>query len=390
MFRNTFTSLDNLVLSDTSINFYMDIEQSGVDLGIRKTGYLWVMSERQLSVNEKHIEKMENKGIELKRYDRRDLEHALPLMRTKFESSDEESKLLKLEDVAGAILGVKCGRLVPDKLSRFYADEFVKMGGKIAFNTNVRSLLVEPNEPLQIEGEPFVWQESKIAGATVEGQIEGELRGKTTVIAAGVWNNEILDPIGIDGHVKGKKRQLFTVPARGKTELTNLIYNKNFSELGVLPFVILPKAGCYLKALEENKEFWVTCEDELNQPFVNVPDRELENYKAELGYYERNVYPILKGYFPQFENAKPSQMWAGLYSYNTLDSIPFVFVENGMIVAGGGSGSGIMKGDAMGRIVDSSYRMGDRGEAILYGEVNYSVSKIGFKSRQVEREEWVI
>ena len=61
MFRNTFTSLDNQVLSDTSINFYLDIASKGVDLGIRKTGYLWVMNERQLSLNDRHVQKMVDK-----------------------------------------------------------------------------------------------------------------------------------------------------------------------------------------------------------------------------------------------------------------------------------------------------------------------------------------
>ena len=47
-----------------------------------------------------------------------------------------------------------------------------------------------------------------------------------------------------------------------------------------------------------------------------------------------------------------------------------------------------MKGDSLGRIADALYR--DEGEARLYGDVTYQVSKIGFDSRDVEREEWVI
>ncbi len=390
MFRNTFTSWDNQVLSDTSINFYLEVAKNGIDLGIRKTGYLWVMDERQLSLNERHVQKMIGNGIEIKKYDRADLESALPSLRTRFQDSDQEAKLLKLENVAGAVFGIKCGRLDPDKLSKYYEQQFLTLGGKILFNTNAKSLLLEPNEPLGIEGEPFVWQESRIVGVRLEGAAQSEIRADTVVIATGVWNNEILEPIGIDGHVKAKKRQLFTISARGNKHLSDLIYNSNFNDLKVLPYVILPKSGCYLKALEENNEFWVACEDDLNRPFINTPDPNLENCKAEPSYYEHNVYPILKGYFEEFENSKPSQMWAGLYSYNTLDSIPFVFTESGLIVAGGGSGSGIMKADAMGRIVDAIYRDGEKGEAALYGNVHYPVEKIGFRSRAVQREEWVI
>ena len=389
MFRNTFTSADNLTLSDSSIDFYLDTQRSGKDLGLKKTGYLWVMSERQLSSNEKHIRKMQEKGIETKLFDKPELEKAIPSMRTEFRD-DEESELIGLEDIAGALFGIKCGRLDPQKLSRFYADEFAKLGGKISFNTNVKRLLVMPDHPLGIDGEPFVWQESKVGGAVVDGELQGAVEAETTVIAAGVWNNQILEPLGIDGRVKGKKRQLFVIQASGNAALSNFIYNKSFNLEGVLPFLILPKSGCYLKALEESREFWIGCEDDFNRPYINIPEDDLENYRAEPSYYEKDVHPILKGYLPQFGDERPSRMWAGLYSYNTLDSIPFVFPENGLIVAGGGSGSGIMKADSMGRIVDAAYREGEGGQATLYGGAPYDVRKIGFRSRQVEREEWVI
>jgi FAD-dependent oxidoreductase domain-containing protein 1 len=386
MFRNTFTSWDSQILADTSINFYMDSQQSGVDLGLKMTGYLWVMSERQLSKNEGHVKKMEKDGIEIRRYDKTDLEKALPQLRTTF--SDEESKLLALEEAQGAVFGVKCGRLDPDKLSRFYANKFRELGGKISLNTNVKSLIVAPAKPLGIEGEPFVWQESSVKGARLEGDLQGDYVAEKMVIAAGSWNNEILEPIGIDGHIKSKKRQLFKVPTGGDQKLRELMANKNFNELGQLPFIILPKSACYLKAVGENDEFWVGCEDDLGRAFVNIPDRRMENLSAEREYYERSVYPILKGYFPAFENSTLGQMWAGWYSYNTLDAIPFVFEEGGVIIAGGGSGSGIMKADSVGRIVDAAYR--DAEEAALYGDRKYTVARIGFKSRAVEREEWVI
>jgi len=59
-----------------------------------------------------------------------------------------------------------------------------------------------------------------------------------------------------------------------------------------------------------------------------------------------------------------------------------------MIVIGGDSGSGIMKADSLGRIVDALYR----GEeyAVLFGGFHYPVSRISIKRRKVESEEWVI
>lgn len=390
MFRNTFTSKDNRILCDSSIDFYLDAQAGGRDLGLEKIGYLWVMDDAQLEKNEKHVRTMLDSGIDLKTLDRADLKRLLPSMTTEFGRDDDEARLLRLRDVAGAVFGVKCGRLDPAKLARFYSDEFLSSGGRIVFNVEVKRLIAEAAEPLGIEGEPFVWQEGRVAGMEARGGLEGEVRAGKVVIATGVWNNELLEPVGIDGHVKAKKRQLFTIPAGSDPALRNLMYNKKFNSVGVIPYIILPKSGCYVKAVQENNEFWIGCEDDFNRPYIDLPERTLDDLRAEPHYYQQSVYPILRKYFPQFENVKPAQMWAGYYSMNTVDSMPFVFEEDGMIVAGGGSGSGIMKADSMGRIVDAVYRAGEEAEVELYGGRVYPAWKIGFKHRGVEREEWVI
>lgn len=391
MFRNTFTSTDNQTLSDTTISFYLHLQvNQNQDLGLEQIGYLWLMTERQLAANERHVEGMVRNKIEIREYDKRELEQLVPGIRTEFGESDEEAKILKLDRVAGSIFGVKCGRLDPDRLIGFYRDRFIGMGGTVAFNTDAVKLMIEAHESLDIEGEPFVWQEARVNGVEVRGALEGEIRADTVVMAAGAWNNELLEPRGMDGHVKAKKRQLFSIPARDDPSLVNLLYTKGFNELGLLPMVILPKAGVHFKPVRIADEFWVACEDEVNRPFINVPDHDLDAYTAEVSFYDRNVHPVLKGYFPHFRNARPKRMWAGLYSYNTLDYLPFVVPGDGLILVGGDSGSGIMKGDALGRIVDSSYREGKESEAVLYGEVPYRVSKLGFEKRDVEREEWVI
>ncbi len=390
MFRNTFTSADNQILANTSIDFYLHVRNElKVDIGLQLIGYLWLLSESQVARTEGYIQGMKRNGIEVKEYSVEELRRLVGGVVTSLDGDDdEEANIMGLEDISGAVFGPKCGRLDPEKLVRFYANEFTRLGGKIALKTNVEGLLLGPSRRLGIEGEPFVWQEAEVKGVRVAGGITGDLEAKSTVVACGAWNNELLEPIGIDGHVKAKKRQLFSVSAENDGPLLSLLHTKGFNNLGLIPLVILPKSGVHFKPVSEERKFWIACEDEVNRPYINIPDRDLDSYRAEPGYYERGVHPILAAYFPQFRNARPESMWAGLYAYNTVDYLPYAFREGNLIVVGGDSGSGIMKGDALGRIVDALYRGG--ADASLYGGVKYSVSKVGFERRDVKREEWVI
>jgi len=388
MFRNTFSSADNQILSNSTIDFYLHLqEELKVGLGLQQIGYLWLMSDKQLSASETFLKGMERNGIGIRRFSKEELKRRIPGMMMDF-GFDEEARLMVLPSVDGGVFGPKCGRLDPDKLVRYYAQEFLRMGGRVALNTNAEKLLVGPSCKLGVDGEPFVWQDSKVEGIQASGAINETIGSDTVVLACGAWGNELLEPAGIDGHVSSKKRQLFSVSAKGARGLEELLHTKGFNPLALPLLVILPKAGVHFKPVSEEGDFWIACEDEVNRPFIHLPDRDLTRYTAEQEYYERSVNPILSAYFPGFRNVRVKAMWAGLYSYNTLDNLPFVFRQDNLIVVGGDSGSGIMKGDSLGRIVDAVYR--DEEEASLYGDVRYRTSKIGFDRRSVEREEWII
>ena len=384
MFRNTFSSSDNQVISNSAVDFYIHIqEEMRVDIGLQRLGYLWLMSDDQMRRSEPYLARMERNGIEVTRQTRDELQRLLPSMVAAPRS--DEAELMALPAVDGAVFGTKCGRLDPDRLVGYYVREFAAAGGRSAFGVDVAALRVGPKSRLGIEGEPFVWQDHRVEGVTLR---NGEtVDADTVVLAGGAWENELLEPIGLESHTKAKKRQLVSVRAPGGG-LRGLLLTKGFNRLGLLPMVILPKSGVHFRPMSEENCFWVACEDEVNQPFIDLPGHDLERYQADRVHYERSMYPILTSYFPDFRGAEVKSMWAGLYSYNTIDSLPFAFRDSNLIVVGGDSGSGIMKGDSLGRIVDALYR--DETEAVLYGDVGYRVSKIGFDSRDVEREEWVI
>ena len=58
------------------------------------------------------------------------------------------------------------------------------------------------------------------------------------------------------------------------------------------------------------------------------------------------------------------------------------------MVVGGASGSGILKGDAIGRIATSLCNSEEY--VLLYGDKKFKVSDLGLKNRNVEPEKLVI
>lgn len=386
MYRNTFSSSDNQILSDCSIDFYNEVQAQGADIGLQQIGYLWLMTNEGISKSQRFVKLMEENGIRLRSYSRKQLEEMIPGLRTSFEG-DAEAEVIGAGKVEGGLFGPKCGRLDPDKLVRYYATRFRELGGETAFSTNIESLNFEPSERLGIDGEPLVWQDAEITGVQASGAIKGTIRAEVVALACGAWGNELLEPVGLDGHVKAKKRQLFGVPAKGDA-LSRLLHTRGFNDLDLLPMVILPKAGVHFKPVSEENEFWVACEDDLNRPYIDIPDHDLDKYRAEEGYFANGIQPVLRSYFPDFAGSKPRSMWTGLYSYNTIDFLPFAFREGNLIVVGGDSGSGIMKGDSLGRIVDALYR--DETEALLHGNRPYQASKLSLRQRDVQREEWIL
>jgi len=70
------------------------------------------------------------------------------------------------------------------------------------------------------------------------------------------------------------------------------------------------------------------------------------------------------------------------------DRIPFVYLECGVLVVNGASGSGIMKADAMGRIADALYR--GEAEAELFGGKKIPSNTLSIKDRDVEIESVII
>jgi len=378
MFRCFFYSNTNLTLVDTTVESFKYIQnQLNVDLKLRWAGYLWLFSKEHYKIVEPVLKSMAEKGLEYKIYEKEELTKRLNL-RTEV-TTDEEAQLMGLADVEKGIFVPKAGSIDIDLLVQFYEAEFKKMGGETRYNTKAEKILVEPEEPLGMPDEPFFWQKSRAAGVITN---KGTVKAKKTIIATGAWANTLLHQVGVYAPMEPIKRQLFSVKA-STPALNQLLKVEGFNVENCMPFTILPEPAVYIKpALEENA-FWLSYGDHFPRAFKLEDDPQPEE-----NFYRYGIYQVVTKYFPQFLGAQPYSSWAGQYAFNTIDGQPVVFEKNDLLLVGSCSGSGNMKGDALGRIAAALYA----GEeyANLFGGKKFRVSDLSMAKRNVEPEKLII
>ncbi|MFQ6068333.1 MAG: NAD(P)/FAD-dependent oxidoreductase [Candidatus Bathyarchaeia archaeon] len=378
MFRCFFYSNTNLTLVDTTVEFFKHVQnQLGVNLKLKWAGYLWLFSKEDYRIMESVLKSMVENGLEYEVYEEEELRDRLNL-RTKV-TTDEEAKMMGLADVEKGVFVPKAGSIDIDLLVQFYETEFKRMGGEIRYATKAEKILVEPEEPLGMPDEPFFWQKSRVAGVYTN---RGVIKAKKTIIAAGVWANTLLYPVGVYVPMEPIKRQLFSVKA-STTALKQLLNVHGFNVENCMPFTILPKPTVYIKPALEEKAFWLSYGDHFPRAFQLEDDPQPEE-----NFYRYGIYQVITKYFPQFLGAQPYSSWAGQYALNTIDGQPVIFEENDLLVVGSCSGSGNMKSDAIGRIAAALY-VGEK-YANLYGGKKFRVSDLGMKQRNVEPEKLVI
>lgn len=371
-FRDMFASNLNFSLSHSSIGFYRHVqEELKNDLGMEFVGYLFLMNrdDPRLKLLEEVSRKTEVERLDL------DVLTGYDFLKTKLDS--DTKNLMNLSDIDVGILGKNCGTIEPELLADFYYNSALRLGVQFMFNTTVKEFRLQPVNPIDYPGEPFLWQKKHVRYIeTNAGNIEADV----FISATDVWTTELLDPTGIDSHTRPKKRQVFQISG---PNVEKVLHGWDRNESGVLPFTILPSFGIYLRPAPKYKSLWVGAADDYNRDYSLKDDPE-----AERGFYDNSVAQIVQAYFPTLSYPRVTGMWAGYYAYNTLDGTPYIFRDLNMIIATGTSGSGILKGDAIGRIVEALYSGKEYTE--LYGGIKFRTSSLGIKNREVDRETFII
>lgn len=371
-FRDMFSSDLNFALSNSTISFYRHVQKElKYDLGMNFVGYLFLVNENdpKLKLLEQISKKTKVHTLDLDALSKYDF------LKTKLD--DDSRNLMNLKDIDLGIIGENCGTIEPELVADFYYNSALRIGVQFRFNTKVNEYKLQPVNPMDYPGEPFLWQKKKLEYLETP---NGRIKADVFISATDVWTTELLDPTGIDSHIRPKKRQVFQIS--GPT-VENILYGWDRNEEGVFPFTILPSYGVYLRPAPKYKSMWVGTADDYNREFSFTEEPE-----AEKSYYENNIVQVMQAYFPTLAYPKLTGMWAGHYAYNTIDGNPYIFKDLNIIVATGTSGSGILKGDSIGRIVEALYSGKEYAE--LYGGRKFKTSALSINERDVERENFII
>ncbi len=372
VFLSLFTSEINYLLADSTIDWFYHVQDGlGYDLKLARYGYLLLLDGARYERLSGPIERMRSMGIGVKTFDKEELKRTIPDLVTGF--SEEEKDLMRLEPVEFGVLGVKCGSVDADALARSFESEFLRLGGKVSYNTSATRLVVRPDRELGVDGEPFVWQDIRVAGAETS---IGEIQAETTVVAAGVWSERLLDPIGFDSMMRPKKRVIFVF---NDPRLRRLRDVEGFSEFDALPFTKIPEISVYMKSEPTEGSIWLGCADDFGRRYGLEDDPQ-----PDRGLYSNNIYHALVRYLPCFEDVRPVNMWAGQRAINRYDATPVVAPAPGMIYVGSATGYGVTKCDALGRTVAALYA--DEDEVELFGGRRIRVMDLGIEKRNVEKE----
>lgn len=371
-FRDLFSSDLNFNLASSSISFYRKVQESAeYDMGMQFVGYMFLLNDDDSRLDVLDEVKRKTRVMVLGEDDLKGISSL------SVDMSGEEANLLGIKPAVSAYVGLNCGIFEPDLVSGYYYTELKQMGVNFLFSTMVQGFRIEPANPMDYPGEPFLWQEKTVRFLeTSKGRVEADF----FVLATDVWTDLLLDPVGIDSHMRPRKRQVFQV---GGPEVRKMLTEFSIGDSGIFPFTVLPYYGVHFRPAPRENQIRVSAPDYLGRNFS------VEEYpEAERNYFEYSIKPVLISYFPALAQASLGGMWAGYYSYNTVDAHPFIFREMNVIIATGTSGSGLMKGDAIGRVVSSSYA--GRTHTTLDNGFTILNDDLGVAKRDVPKERFIL
>ena len=182
-FRDMFSSPVNRHLSQGAIAFYESLENASHRIGLKKIGYLWLLTAAQAAAWRQPLAHMAEAGVAFQVLDGQDLAARLPE--------------LVPRDISQGIFGVNCGSLDPARLTKFYEQEVLKLGGRLRYRREVTGFSRDG--------------QGRINGIRVEAEA---IHAGTVIVATGAWTGRTMALAGLEVPMTPRKRQLFSIPAQ--------------------------------------------------------------------------------------------------------------------------------------------------------------------------------
>jgi glycine/D-amino acid oxidase-like deaminating enzyme len=331
--------------------------------------------------NRSAVETMRNYGVDLNLFSGDELKERLPNIN--FAPVEEFAECYGVGSVVAGLFGRKCGSVEADLLTRYYVDEFTRLGGEVVPETEVLNPIVTEEGHVDMTCSLVLYRTDRVYGVHTS---KGDFLGDKTLFACGAYSFTALDDYGIDSRVKCKKRQLFILNDVDLFEdVRGFNRTKAGEEIG-LPFTIFPVKGLYIFRHSKN-ELYVGCADEMGRGYTKELDPQPERVYGEM------LVSVLSYYVPGLKvNTATIKGIAGMYNMTSYeDGVPNVDqLLEGLYVANGTSGRGIMMGDAVGRI--AAAKLSEHEEAELYGGKSFRVSRLSVDAqlRDVDPENFSI
>lgn len=363
LYRNLFLSGTSRDLAESSIVHYKSIAGS---IAMNPIGYLWAFGGDEWSALRGQAARLASLALDAEILEGESLERATAMA---------PGAGGPYPQAAGAILGRLCGSLSAQALATWYAEHFEELGGRVITGADIAGFDLDTGA----EALPTRVRCARDAGGEA-------YEAERFLVAGGCWSQDILGPLGIASAIYPKKRQLFGFSApRPELLYGQAAYGK--------PALILPYGGIYLKPVLERGLAICGRADELGRGIELPYGPEAAQPRAEEAFFRAHIEPALSAYFPALAAAYPrglelKQAWAGHYDYHWPDKNPVLERVGNLLWAGGSSGSGIMKGDGLGRAAAAALL--DMEEVILADGRPFRPADLSLRARSVDAEGLVI
>jgi glycine/D-amino acid oxidase-like deaminating enzyme len=309
--RQQFSTKINIDISLYSISAIerfdeeLAVEGEKAHAEFRRVGYLFLGGENNWEILKRQYELQKSLGVDVELLTPEDIKNMVPDMNT--------------EGLLGGSYGPRAGYTDPYGILQGYLRKARSLGARYIHD----------------EVTAILRQGDRVTGVkTAKGE---RIEGQAVVIAAGPWAAEVGAMAGVELPVDPSPRMVFHFDPARKFGYTP-------------PFFFGPRGH------------W--CRPETGGQFISGMNREVEpgfRFEWDRQVFEDEVWPELARLVPSFERLRLVHGWGGLYEVNRLDhnallgSYPGV---QGLYVAAGFSGHGLMQSPAVGKGMSELIRTG--------------------------------